>query len=144
MGTDIYLIWDGMTEEEIKKNYTEIRANMMDFVELTILKKIFPIELWDYKEHKINFFLLFKNYHPEKWVGIYIESPERIPIDEEFKKRGETIAETLKEKLGSLDHNHIGSTEEDRIRWVYGLIEFFKFGIYLEEALKNPRIKISK
>ena len=167
MGTDIYLVWDGMTEEDRKRQCTGfsldsgdrgyLRASVGMIRENIVLAIIFPEKYWNSPEP-----LPYK--FKENWDLVvslgasYIVSvlTDTLPdfqikkILRKAKKRafkyynfGKAITEAIKKVTGDLDVRMPTLDFPGAVIWLRSLFMFFGLGIKLEQEGKNPKIYIS-
>jgi len=158
MGTDVYLEWDGMTEEDKKKQITgfSIAAGRVGYLRASIgmieenecLRRIFPPEYWesgeslpyDFKANYDKMVAEIVRYLTEKMLPKSEE--ERI---REIIKRNPGAGAVI-EAFSSREFSLFISTIEgidDAIIWASSVIQFFRLGIEKQGEGKNPRVYIS-
>jgi hypothetical protein len=150
MGTDIYLRWDGMTEEDKKNQYTgyKITAGNVGYLrafigmidENKVLRLIFPDEFWsgdgelpyDFVQYIDDVRMILKDY----LIGIPLDDVGRGAAQREL---GENITEFFN-NLGVAVDSHV---DVNRIDWAISVYAFIKLGVKLQQDGKNPKVDIS-
>jgi len=156
MGTDIYLEWDGKSEEDKKAQITGfditagrvgyLRASIGMIKENQILRELFP-DCWDGGEIPYDF--LGNEDQLSRLAKKYISSElfkiEMKEITEGQQRQIEmgTMLTTLFKSLGC---DVVKGTNGEflwSVRWLNSLIEFFALGMEKQKEGKNPKIYIS-
>jgi len=153
MGTDIYLSWDGMTEEEKKAQVTgwRIDAGKVGYLRASIgmvreneaLSLIFPDRYWegntlayDFKANLNNIFRILLSYAQNK---TFLVDAEHL---EDQKKMADTVFSAL--KAGFKDAKiGMGSSDKPSKKWAKSVMEFATLGLEKQERGKNPKVSIS-
>jgi len=166
MGTDIYLEWDGMTEEEKKAQYTGfsidagrvgyLRASIGMVRENQVLREVFPNEYWDSEDSLPYDFKA--NYERVQEVGAkYLASILfDLPLADEnseamnYAKYGETINSLLCAIFNGGYQSGEYKVDMSRklgiryaVMWLNSLFDFFDLGYKKQEEGLNPRVYIS-
>ena len=163
MGTDVYLSWDGMTEEEEKARYTGfridmgrvgyLRASIWATRENAVLRLLFP-EAWESEEGTP---YDFKNPENIKKLHIlarayllsYLTGKDYLSEFEEEKikeMRGvmEEFVNALKKLNCEVEIERPEENDLERaVMWLNSLFAFYRLGIEKQEEGKNPKIYIS-
>ena len=158
MGTDIYLKWDGQTEEERKRQITGwsidaggagyLRASIGMRLENRFLRFVFPEEMWDGEERRFEF---TEGKYERLQKGAYIYLVCVMTGKDEIEKM---LPMNATEKMGQVLMKVFGKTggkivvpRNDSLRsavmWLESLYKFFELGMKLEEDGKRPRVRIS-
>ena len=143
MGTDVYLEWDGMTEEEKKAQYTGfsidagrvgyLRASIGMVRENQVLHELFPEEYW-------------KSEKPLEYDSVLFGIPLKEMTDMQIKQMqlGEIVMELFK-GLGVTVKAH--EEGEDAIlwavKWLNSVFDFFRLGMEKQKEGKKPKVYIS-
>ncbi len=152
MGVDVYLSWDGMTEDEKNSRNKWLALNNGNAGYLCA-----P---WWMKREVQLLFTVFEGCHID-------ESPEPVPYDfgaklpelektaEEYRKSveedeksagGKASARTMLERLpkvaGFVDYPFDGLVLEDSEDWLKNVFDFFSLGRQKQEQGKNPRVHV--
>jgi len=152
MGTDVYLEWKGMTEEDKEKRYTGysieagnvgyLRASIGMIEENRVLRAIFPEKLWkasgallyDFKGNEQLIVKIIKNYLAGNTVDVQGREDERVNF-------GKVVAEMIKKMAGD-DAQIFASDSADKV-WAKSVLEFCVLGIKLQKENKKPKVNIS-
>jgi len=153
MGVDVYLTWDGQTEEEREAQFTGfsiahghvgyLRASIGMVLENEVLRTLFPEEYWelkepleyDFKKNWENLPFVLKKYFEAVLTGELTEEQKEqmefgIAVAEAFKGEGEVSMSRSGDILRA-------------VVWANSLIRFFRLGMRKQEEGKRPRVRIS-
>lgn len=150
MGTDVYLIWEGMSETDKRNqfmgfsieagNVGYLRASMGMGAENEVLEWIFPKKCWDGEDVAYDFQAnsalicpILRNYLD----GIPL--PKRVWMD----SPAESIDVDLTAFADSLNSDEPIPRNYDRVDWAKSLLDFFALGMRLQREGKKPSVYIS-
>jgi hypothetical protein len=157
MGTDIYLSWDDMDEEEKERRHTGfsighgsfgyLRASIFMMEENAVLREVFPEECWEGGEHSYDFEgkfnilpFLIKKYLSAKIFGFKIEPSEG-------QREQITLGEKIISTFGGLGFETVliptNEDVEGAVEWANSLFKFFRLGTEKQKEGKDPKIYIS-
>ena len=141
MGTDIYLTYDEQPEKYSCNDKEYIRAAIWMTEENTMLRIIFPEEVWKSSDDfpydfDMNVEVL-RDAAQDYALGVSSKVTNAVA-----EKTKEMIAEAL-EGLGTLEFGGDDLTPDEKTEWLQTVISFFKRGWELQKAGKNPKIYIS-
>ncbi len=149
MGTDIYLSYEGITEEE--KNKVQIRASIWMKKQNWFLRKIFPcfwhnegFEEFDFKANGENFELLLVDYMEDRIDQINSVADEEA--QEDMNEVDTIVAElvaTFADSPGRLQKGTTKLTEEQEQDFLIAVLNFYKKGLKLQKEGLKPKILIS-
>jgi len=158
MGTDVYLGWDDMTEDEKKARYTGfsinagnvgyLRASIGMYLENTVLRMVFPPEYWrgdgaPYDFNEIGFeelSIIGSRYLANVMFGIPLEEDEDVM---EQTRRGEMIMKMLSGTGASIEGGTAKPSLRGAVMWLNALFDFYVLGIKKAKEGKNPTVYIS-
>jgi len=157
MGTDIYLVWDGMTKKDKEKQFTGfdistgnvgyLRASIGMVRENSLLHMVFGKEYWE-SDEPLRYKFTEKGLKELAVLGkLYLISVlENKPFEEknskDYSKIGESVALALAGKemevhmCGNLDFFWA-------VIWLSSLFQFYQLGLKKEKEGKNPKVYIS-
>lgn len=156
MGTDIYLSWDGMSEEDKKMqlggfavnagSVGYLRASIGMVRENRFLRMVFPESFWKGDADVFDFIKEGTEVLPDA-VGQYVGGIE-LPETESSKKQvelGEMVMRKLQEasKSGDVDIVASSLSEKERLKFARSVVSFFVLGAEKQEKGLNPRVVIS-
>jgi hypothetical protein len=164
IGTDIYMEWEGKTEEDRQKQYTGfsieagnvgyLRASIRMYQENSVLRLIFPVKYWEGEECKepydfienLSFAVnILVDFMKGENMEEYVSDKQKENLEGQ-KKMGEDVMETIK-KTGFEEGDIVscnGCCEgEDKKIWAKSIVEFFRLGIKLQEKGLKPYPYIS-
>jgi hypothetical protein len=168
MGTDIYLVWKGMTEKDKDAQITGwsinagnvgyLRASIGMVRENTVLRILFPEKYWyswkplRYKFTKDKLESLDKV--AREYIKAVLENRDiKFPIENvaedaknkavECAERGFAIVSAIAKTSDKVRASVSALDFRRSIMWLNSLYSFFELGYQLEEAKKNPKIYIS-
>jgi hypothetical protein len=152
MGSDVYLEWQGMTEEEKKKCYTGysinagevgyLRASIGMLRENQVLRLVFPEKFWNGGNHLYDFKGNISMIEP--LVKSYLSDGNIDDCGRSAKQRqfAMSVADIFK-KL-SIEVQMGASEDKDfKKMWAKSLLGFFLLGMRLQEENKKPKVNIS-
>jgi hypothetical protein len=157
MGTDIYLSWNGMDEEE-KKMQTDVgfdadageigylRASIGMVQENRLLRMLFPEVHWEPMDEGLSYDFKKGVELLPKALSQYVagdELPETDSSRRQFQM-GQIVAKMMTE-VGDAEIAKIsgGRDMDERVRYARSVLRFFMFGMRLQEEGKNPKVYIS-
>lgn len=162
MGTDVYLYWKGMTEEEKKAQYTGfeiysgnvgyLRASIGMHDENEILRQIFPPKYWGTEDPQIYDFN--KNYKNNiQYIMAYIMKPlitrelsDKPVLDQNLSENTLKGLYELYNKLKQSDMViQIGTLDgiDAKIKYASSVIDFLWLGKDKQDEKKEPTVYIS-
>ena len=158
MGTDVYLKWDGMSEDEEYRQLSAysirsgqhgyLRATYVMELENSVLCLLFPVRAWKSDRAVLYDFVS----RAESLLGVVSAYLENAGVDNAQsspgkKDEGKPGAESGDEALVSCDGERqmcsAGMRVADKKAWARSLSDFFEFGARLQREGKRPRVYIS-
>lgn len=172
MGTDVYLLWDGMTKKDKEKQRWAnlncghcgyLRASVGMYLENQVLSLIFPKKYWESRFEPVRYEFNMIGYREVLKIGAaYLTakifgSNSIEPICKEFGvivpsdfeivdnnfRIGMSIVNTLKRLGFEVDTSSSLSPFRETIMWLNSLFSFYELGMEKEEEKKNPKVYIS-
>ena len=133
MGVDVYIKCEGC-----KEDLPQIRCSYRQYVEVSLLKRIFPIEWWGGKEIEFDC-----GFWRLKDLPVYLIIPEKIMGDKEAKRAVDFIAKIMVavdyRMLSNIENK---SSENERLNFGKEIYDFFKKGEELKKKGLSPKIVI--
>ena len=154
VGTDVYLKWDGMSEEDKKRQYTGfsidagavgyLRASSGMEAEQSVLCLLFPVRIWE-SDSAVEYDFVENLKALRSVVSAYLRG-DRLDVQDRCKEKvalGKKVGETLRRVLGDEFVCSPGMSADDRQIWAKSLADFFELGDRLQREGKRPRVYIS-
>ena len=161
MGTDIYLSWTGMKEEDKRKQYTGfainagrygyLRASIGMVEENETLRRIFPKEYWESdKPLEYDFEANYDKMLAEL-VAYLTRKLRPMSKEERLKKMADqnpaaiAVLDMFTELSKATGVQVVMPTTDlaDAIVWAASVVEFFDLGVRLQREGRKPRVYIS-
>jgi len=154
MGSDVYLRWDSMSEEDKEKQLTGfniaagkagyLRASIGMAEENEVLRVLFPEQIWNSSEPVEYDFE--GNMEAMRSVLVSYLAGQKIDVQDriaESTAMGRHVGEVLARTFGAENVVTPGMDFEDKKTWAESLVGFFRLGAELQKAGKRPGVWIS-
>lgn len=161
MGSDVYLNFDAMSEEEKKKQCTGfsidagnvgyLRASIGMYEENQVLRLVFPEKYWNNRtDNGLKYDFIGNIRRLPDILHAYLDG-EKIKIDSEsFKQQQEfgnavtSMVRSLFAKEGDeIDAESLTKQKSEKEMWANSVVQFFLLGCKLQNEGKNPKVEIS-
>jgi len=157
MGTDVYLDWDGKTEEERNEQTTPfsidagkvgyLRASIHMEAENTVLCILFPSEYWKCK--KIEYDFVENSKRLQEIVVWYIlgKNEQVCTINFDIVEKQKVMKDAVKRLIKEKGATNVTFAENEDIGtkkiWAHSLVDFFQLGVKKQREGKHPTVCIS-
>lgn len=144
MGTEIYMKWEGASEEEAQ--IVRTGAGLWMKKQNWLLRKMFG-DAWyeedfaefDFLSNRTNCELLLMDYEEGLIEGVYSEQDRRVELDMRIM---EEAVQKLLEKFPEVQTEQT-ITKEQEAKFLLSVTSFYALGLALQQEKKKPEILIS-